>query len=85
MPSSLWPGSRRAVQFKSKILGDWRNQQLGTCEDSTSSERPWRGVRTQRPTHLPLAVVEFRYKAFKALVEENQTLFLSFQTHDCDT
>jgi len=35
---------------------------------------PWRGVRTQRPTHLPLAGVELRYKAFKSLVEENQTL-----------
>jgi len=43
------------------------------------------GVRTQRPTHLPLATVELRYKVFKTLVGENQTLFLSFQTHDCDT
>ena len=39
------------------------------------------GVRTQRPTHLPLATVELRYKVFKTLVEENQTLLLLFQTH----
>ena len=31
-------------------------------------------MRTQRPTHLPLAAVELRYMAFKTLVEENQTL-----------
>jgi len=37
-------------------------------------------VRTQRPTHLPLATVELRYKVFKTLVEENQTLIYHFQT-----
>jgi len=41
-------------------------------------------VRTQRPTHLPLATAELRYKVFKTLVEENQTLSLLFQTHCCD-
>ena len=39
------------------------------------------GVRTQRPTHLPLATVELRYKVFKTLVEENQTLIYHFQTY----
>jgi len=41
-------------------------------------------VRTQRPTHLPLATVELRYEVFKTLVKENQTLLLPFQTHYCD-